>query len=182
MNRFVLKAAGLALAFAATVAPSAWAGDCRNVSGRAVETVADPFGAPNDPFGRVLAVYDGTINAVGTAILTSIAPGAGGPPNWVATTRHVFVVNERDQLAAVGAANITPVAGSTTDVNDTVTLTINGTDASGTATSTGKYAGATGTIVLTGVGTNFYNPFPFPAPTAGATQFVFHYKGQICFP
>jgi hypothetical protein len=35
---------------------------------------------------------------------------------------------------------------------------------------------------MTGTDANFYNPLPFPGPAAGATQFTFHYKGQVCLP
>jgi hypothetical protein len=178
-----LKPAVLAAALALTGASPAFA-DCHNVSGRFVEYVADTFLSTPDPwgFGRVVNFANGTINSVGTAVLTSVFPGPGGPPNWGATTRHVFVESESDQLAATGVAAFTPIPGNTTDVNDTLTLTINGTDAFGTATSLGKYAGATGTIVATGIGFNFFKPFPIPGPTAGSAQFVFHYTGQVCTP
>lgn len=178
-----LKPAVLAAALMLTGASPALA-DCHNVSGRFVEYVANTFLSTPDPwgFGRVVNFADGTINSVGTAVLTSVFPGLGGPPNWGATTRHVFVENEKDQLAATGVAAFTPIPGNFTDVSDTLTLTVNGTDTFGTATSLGKYAGATGTIVATGIGYNFFNPFPFPGPTAGSAKFVFHYSGQICTP
>jgi len=176
MNRFKLKAAGCVFALAAVAAPSAQAGECQKVSGVFREFVVSPFLSQFDPFGRVANFANGTINSVGTAVLTSVQPGPGGPPNWTATTRHVFVVSERDQLVATGVAEISPVLGSQTDVNDTLTLTVNGTE------SLGKYAGATGTIVMRGIGKNFYGPFPFPGPAAGSANFEFHYKGEVCFP
>jgi hypothetical protein len=154
-------------------APS-YAQDCQQVSGRLVETVVVPFLSPNDPFGRVVSHAEGSINAVGTAILTSVAPRPGDPPAWIATTRHAFVVTTQDQLAATGVAQLTSIPGNTTDVDDKVTLTVNG------AGSGGRFKGATGTIILTGIGHNVYAPFPFLGPTAGSTFFVFHYEGTVC--
>jgi hypothetical protein len=170
----VRMTAAILVAASATYGASAYAADCRHVAGRDVETVVVPFVASNDPFGRVVSHAEGTINAVGTAILTSVTPGPGGPPSWNATTHHVFVVNPADQLAGTGAAQFTPIPGNFTDVNDTVTLTVNG------AESTGRFAGATGTITLKGIGYNFYAPFPLPGPAAGSAYFVFSYDGTVC--
>lgn len=170
-----LKLAALAAGAILAVGAPASAGDCHKVAGRQIEQVVSTFLSTGDPFGRVVTNTEGAINAVGTAVLTSVAPGPGGPPAWNATTRHAFVVNPNDQLVATGVAAITPAPNSTTDANDTVTLTVNG------AESLGKFAGASGTIVMKGVGYNFYGPaFPFPAPAAGSAYFVFHYAGEIC--
>lgn len=152
----------------------AYAQDCQHVAGRVVETVISPFGSPGDPFGRIVSRSEGTINALGTAILTSVAPGPGGPPAWNATTRHVLVESPQDQLVATGAAQLTPIQGNLTDASDTVTLTIN------SAESLGRFAGATGTITYKGTGFNFYGPFPFPSAAAGSAYFSFHYEGTIC--
>jgi hypothetical protein len=160
--------------------PASASAQCHNVSGKMVEYVVNPFVSAQDPLGRVVGFADGTINANDTAVLTSVYPGPGGPPNWGATTRHVFVVNTHDQLAATGVANFTAIPGNVSDVKDTIVFTINGTDAFGSATSLGRFAGATGTIVATGIGYNFYGSFPLPGPAAGSAFFVFHYKGQIC--
>lgn len=169
-----LQSAILITACAVACGAPAYAQDCQHVAGRVVETVISPFGSPGDPFGRVVSRSEGTINALGTAILTSVAPGPGGPPSWNATTRHVLVESAQDQLVATGAAQLTPIPGNVTDASDTVTLTING------AESLGRYAGATGTITYTGTGFNFYGPFPFPAATAGSAYFAFHYEGTVC--
>jgi hypothetical protein len=176
-----IKSAAFTAVLMLAVSAPAFA-QCTEVSGRFVEYVADTVLSTSDPFGRVANFAQGTINSVGTAVLTSVFPGPAGPPAWGATTRHLFVVNERDQLAATGVAAFTPIHGNLTDANDTLTLTVNGTDAFGTATSLGRFAGATGTIVATGTGFNFYSPFPLPGPAAGSAYFVFHYKGQICMP
>jgi hypothetical protein len=183
MSGAKLKVPVLIAAMTLTLCSPAFA-ECQNVSGRFAEFVADTFLSTPDPwgFGRVVNFAEGTINSIGTAVLTSVFPGPGGPPAWGATTRHLFVLNERDQLAATGVAAFTPIHGNFTNADDTLTLTVNGTDAFGTAVSLGKFAEATGTIVATGVGFNFYGPFPFPSPSAGSAHFEFHYKGEVCRP
>lgn len=139
--------------------------ECRKASGKTIEYVADASVSPNDPFGRVLTSSTGTIDAIGTAILTSVGPGPS-PGALAATTRHLFVTSEHDQLTADGVALFTPIPNSD-DVNDSITLTITG--------GVGKFKGATGTIVARGIGFNF-----LPGPTAGRTFFVLEYKGRIC--
>src|SRR5690242_9736347 len=103
MKHATLRTAVVAAVAVASCAP-AYATDCHQVAGRHVETVVVPFASPNDPLGRVVGQADGTINGVATAILTSVTPGPSGPPAWNATTRHVFVVNAQDQIAATGTA------------------------------------------------------------------------------
>jgi hypothetical protein len=169
-----LKSAILVAVCAVAYGAPAYAQNCQHVAGRVVETVISPFASPADPFGRIVSRNEGTINGVGTAIITSIVPGPGGPPAWNATTRHVLVESAQDQLVATGAAQVRPIPGNTTDGADTVTLTVNG------AESLGRYAGATGTITYEGTGFNFYGPFPFPDPAAGSAYFVFHYEGTVC--
>ena len=46
--------------------------------------------------------------------------------------------------------------------------------------STGRVKGTAGTLTFTGIGYNFYGPFPFPGPAAGSAFFVFHYEGTVC--
>jgi hypothetical protein len=142
---------------------------CQNVLGGFSEFVITPFGSPNDPLGRVVLTAHGTINAVGTAILTTVGPGPT-PGTLGATTRHVFLVSEEDQLTATGVAVFTPIPG-TTNVTDLLTLTITG--------GTGKFANATGTIVASGIGLNF---FPLPPGPSSANNSSFHFtlSGQIC--
>ncbi len=142
--------------------------ECRSVSGRFVEYVADTFLSPNDPFGRVVNFARGSINSIGTGILTSLGPGPT-PGTLSATTRHLFVINEEDQIIATGVAVFTPSPGSV-NVGDVLTLTIQG--------GLGRYKSATGTIVATGTGFNFF-PLP-PGPTAGSAYFIFDYKGNVC--
>jgi hypothetical protein len=141
---------------------------CQTVQGKLTEIVADPFLSPSDPLGRVVNYTTGSLKSTGTAILTSIGPGPQ-PGTLSGTTRHLFVVNETDQLIATGVHVWTPIAG-TTDVTDVLTLTVQG--------GTGAYSGATGQIVATGIGFNFF-PLP-PGPTAGSSYFVFKFEGEIC--
>jgi hypothetical protein len=161
----------MAAAVAVALCSSAFAQqpDCKQVNGKFSEFVITPFGSPNDPLGRVVLVAQGTINAVGTAILTSVGPGPN-PGTLGATTRHVFLVSEEDQLTATGVAVFTPIPG-TPNVTDALTLTITG--------GTGKYAGATGTIFANGIGTNFF-PLPPGPSSANKSTFEFRLSGQIC--
>src|SRR5437868_4286269 len=85
--------------------------DCKKVEGKFSEFVITPFGSPNDPLGRVVLVAQGTINAIGTAILTTVGPGPT-PGTLGATTKHVFLVSEDDQLTALGSAIFTPIPGT----------------------------------------------------------------------
>src|SRR4051794_12353072 len=148
---------GTALAIS-LCAPSLHAAeDCQDVHGKLSEiVVVAPFGSPNDPLGRNVLRSEGTIDAIGTSIFTSVGPGPAFA-TLAATTNHVFVVDEQDQLTATGVSILTPNAlRNLDDMDDVVTLTING--------GTGKFAVATGTIVATGVGAHFF-PFP-PGPSS----------------
>ena len=84
-------------------------------------------------------------------------------------TVNVFVTGIGDTLATLGSAVFTPI--SETDVKDELTLTILPDE------STGKYAGATGTLQFEGIGFNLV-----PGPTPGETSFMFRYTGEICYP
>ena len=75
-----------------------------------------------------------------------------------------------DQLEAEGAAVFTPIPG-TADVYDVLTLTVTG--------GTGKFAGASGEIVATGVGYNFF-PLPPGPSSANQSYFDFRLSGQLC--
>ena len=165
LSLFTAVGLALTLCSSALAAPP----NCQNVNGKFSEFVITPFGSPNDPFGRVVLVAQGTINAVGTAILTTVGPGPT-PGTLGATTRHVFLVSEEDQLTATGVAVFTPIPGSP-NVQDLLTLTISG--------GTGKFASATGTILATGTGVNF---FPLPPGPSSANNSSFHFtlSGQLC--
>jgi len=148
--------------------------NCQNVTGGFTEFVIAPFGSPNDPLGRVVLQINGTITGIGTAILTSVGPGPS-PGTLGATTRHLFLVSsgvlqEADQITATGVAVFTPIPNSA-NVQDLLTLTITG--------GTGKYAGASGTIVAKGTGINFF-PLPPGPSSANQSSFSFALSGQLC--
>jgi len=142
---------------------------CDTVKAKSTEFAITPFGSPNDPLGRTLIIAQGGLNSVGTAILTTVGPGPV-PGTLGATSRHVFVVTEQDQLTATGVLVFTPIPG-TPNVSSSLTLTVTG--------GTGKFANATGTIVGTGIGLNF---FPLPPGPSSANHSIFQYtfSGQLC--
>ncbi len=142
---------------------------CISAVGRMTETVITPFGSPNDPLGRNVLVVQGSLNSLGTSILTSVGPGPV-PGTLGATTRHVFVVSVTDQLTATGVAVFTPIP-NTNNVNVVLTLSVTG--------GTGKFASATGTIIATGIGFNFF-PLPPGPSTANQSSYVYQLTGSVC--
>lgn len=167
-------AAGLALVVCSSSFAQQPTQSCQNVTGGFTEFVITPFGSPNDPFGRVVLIATGTLEGIGTAILTSVGPGPA-PGLLGATTRHVFMIKsgalqEADQLTATGVAVFTPMPNSA-NVQDLLTLTITG--------GTGKFAGASGTIVAQGTGINFF-PLPPGPSSANQSSFSFSLSGQLC--
>jgi hypothetical protein len=145
---------------------------CRQVSGRLTETLIHPFGSPGDPFGRVLGNATGFLNGAETAIVLGFRPQGDGTIE--VDTINVFSTDIGDTLMTEGSAVFTPIPG-TRDVHNDLTLEILGD------LSTGRFAGARGTIHLQGIGFNLFPPEPGPpAPTPGETQFIFRYSGTIC--
>jgi hypothetical protein len=142
---------------------------CQKVSGKLFEIPIDTFVSPGDPFGRTVVTIQGVVNGIGTGILTSVGPGLT-PGTLGATTRHVFVTGVGDQLVATGSAVLTPIP-NTPNVTDVVTFTITG--------GLGKYAGARGTIVATGIGLNFF-PLPPGPSAANNSSFEFQLDGELC--
>ena len=142
---------------------------CDRVKAKATEFVITPFGSPNDPLGRTLIVAQGGLSSIGTAILTTVGPGPS-PGTLGATSRHVFVVTEQDQLTATGVLVFTPIP-NTANVSSSLTLTVTG--------GTGKFASATGTIVGTGTGFNFF-PLPPGPSSANNSTFQYTFSGQLC--
>src|SRR5262245_41092774 len=76
-----------AFSLASNSAAYAQGPDCQKQSGKFYEYVVDPFLSASDPFGRVVNQTDGTLQTIGTAILTSVGPGPT-PGTLGATTRH----------------------------------------------------------------------------------------------
>jgi hypothetical protein len=136
---------------------------CKIVSGKILEVqIPAPNDIPPGAFGRVLGSVTGSLNGSKTAILRT--PPALGIP---ITTQDIFVTTEGDLLVTNGVAIFTGVAPGT--VSDVLTLTVDG------AASAGQFAGATGTIVVTGLGFNL-------GSGPGTTFFELEYRGQICQP
>jgi hypothetical protein len=135
---------------------------CKVVKGKILEV---QIPAPNEPFGRVLGSVTGALVGSKTAILTSLQPGA--PGTLEADTQDIFVTKEGDMLVTTGFAVFTFIGPGT--VSDLLTLEVDG------AASTGRFAGATGTIIVTGTGFNL-------GQGPGATSFDLEYSGQLCYP
>jgi hypothetical protein len=146
--------------------------DCKTVRGRVTETLINPVGAPGDPIGRVLGTVTGALNGAETAIILPPGPQPGPNGTILAETINVFVTDAGDTLVTKGNAVFTPIPG-TGNVQDTLTLEVQPDE------STGRYSGATGTIVLEGIGFNLLTNYPDP-PTPGDTYFIFRYNGRIC--
>ena len=139
-----------------------YADTCQEVSGKFNEFILPRESAPNDPFGRVLGNVDGSLEGTTTAFLTSFSPGANGSVH--VTTFNVFVTQEGNQLFTRGTADWAFIKAGVYQVE--LTLSIVG--------GTGKYANASGSIAVLGVGNNVLPGRP--------GQFVQEYRGQLCKP
>lgn len=158
MKRFVLFAIFVAAPWAAA---SVHAQTCTEVSGKFNEMILPADSAPNDPAGRVLGNVDGTLAGATTAFITSVAPILNG--GLKVTTNNAFATLEGNLLFTRGAAEWTYIQRGFYQVD--LTLTVIG--------GAGKYANATGTIQVLGVGNNV---------GPGTGQFVQEYRGQVCTP
>jgi hypothetical protein len=137
--------------------------DCQTVTGKGQWTLI-PSG---DPLGRVLGPTTGNLKASVSASLISLAPNPNG--SLSATSDEVWVLGPQDVIRFAGAATFTPIADAPLGtVADELTLTV--------ASGTGQYAGATGTIKVTGTGYNLFGPAAGP----GSTFFDVRYRGTIC--
>lgn len=163
--KHAVGAIALFLVVGTSASPAMTAGndDCENVTGKGVWTLIPS----DDPLGRVLGPTTGSLKGAVTANLTSLAPAPGG--SFQATSNEVWVLGPQDTLQFDGAATFTPVPGAPIGtVSDSLTLTA--------VSGTGKYAGATGTINVTGTGYNLFGPNAGP----GNTFFEVRYQGTIC--
>jgi hypothetical protein len=115
--------------------------------------------APNDPAGRVVGNVDGTLAGATTAFIVSIAPVANGGLSVV--TNNAFATLEGNLLFTRGAASWTFIQNGYCQVD--LTLTVTG--------GSGRYANATGSIKVLGVGNNV---------GPGTGQFLHEYRGQVC--
>ena len=143
---------------------SGQANSCQNVAGQA-QFILIP--APNDPFGRIVGPATGSLKAVITAIVTNLTFLPSGAID--ATSIETWVIGPKDQITFNGRATFTPVPGQPIGtVSDRLVLTV--------ASGLGAYEGASGTIVVTGVGRNLFGPDAGP----GKTYFDVGYTGSIC--
>ena len=152
-------------------------GLCRDVSGKGTWTLIP---APNDPLGRVLGPTTGSLKSAVSAYLTAFTPLPSGA--FSTKSVEVWAVDHDDEsdgkskrgatqdlLIFNGSATFTPIANQPIGtVQDALTLTAIG--------GTGDYAGATGTIQVTGIGYNVFGP----NAATGNTFFKITYRGRIC--
>ncbi len=164
--RIVTGMAAIGLAIVSLVAPArADDSKCKKVNGHALWTLIP---APNDPFGRILGPSTGDLKASISAIINSLVadPGTGV---ITAESLEVWVLGATDIFIANGHATFTPIPGQPIGtVQDNLTLTVVG--------GTGEFAGATGTINVTGTGHNIFGPNAGP----GKGFFDVDYKGTVC--
>jgi hypothetical protein len=132
---------------------------CVTIGGRLNEFILPQASAPTDPFGRILGTVKGSLEGSLTAFLTSFVPSPNG--NVHVTNNHAFATLEGFQIFTRGAADWTYISDGYYQVEMTLVV----------AGGTGKYANATGSIHLLGVG-NAVGP--------GTGQFVDEYSGQLC--
>lgn len=163
--KHAVGAFALFLAVGTSASPAMTAGndDCKTVTGKGVWTLIPS----DDPLGRILGSTTGSLKGAVTANLLSLAPNPDG--SLQATSNEVWVLGPQDTLQFDGAATFTPVPDAPIGtVSDSLTLTAIG--------GTGNYAGATGTIDVTGTGYNLFGPNAGP----GNTYFEVRYRGTIC--
>ena len=155
-----MRLAIVTVALAAFSMPAtARAQTCTDISGKLNEVILPQDSAPNDPAGRIIGNVDGTLAGGTTAFLTALTPGRDG--GFSVKTVDAFATLEGNLLIASGTGDWTFIRNGYYQVD--LTLTVTG--------GTGKYANATGTIKLLGVG-NAVGP--------GTGQFFQDYRGQVC--
>lgn len=138
---------------------------CQTVTGKGEWTLIPS----SDPLGRVLGPTTGNLKASVSASLTSLAPNPDGSLH--ATSDEVWVLGAQDVIRFAGEATFTPVPGAPLGtVSDSLTLTA--------VSGSGKYAGVSGVINVTGTGHNLFGPAAGP----GSTFFDVRYRGSICLP
>jgi hypothetical protein len=135
---------------------------CQTVQGKILDVQVP---APNDPLGRVLGTVTGALFGSKTSILLTLQPGA--PGTLVFESQDIFVEKAGDMLVTTGSGVFTFIGPGT--VSEVLTLVVDG------LASSGRFAGATGTINVTGTGFNL-------GQGPGATYLDLDYSGQVCRP
>jgi hypothetical protein len=165
-----IRLVGLSLVASLAVTSSALTasaqGTCKGFEGKLSQTL---IAAPNDPFGRFLGTTTGAIKGSQTSVFTSLVPTTQG--SLLATTSESFLTGPGDLLTATGAQEMIPIVGQPIGtVTSTAILTITG--------GTGKYAGATGSLTVSGIGRNLFGP----NVGLGVTTFELDVAGEVCVP
>jgi hypothetical protein len=164
MRKKTSMAAACFALFLSAVPAGAQDQKCRHVAGNATWTL---IASPGDPLGRVLGPATGDLKAAISAYLTALTPQADG--SLKATSVETWVLGAQDTLTFAGTATFTPLAGQPTGTfHDALHLTV--------SSGTGKYADATGTIEVRGIGYNIVGPAAGP----GNSFFAVRYEGDIC--
>jgi hypothetical protein len=123
--------------------------------------------SPNDPFGRSMGTSTGSLKGAVSSVLTSIAPTGGGALD--VASLETLVTGPGDVVTSTATSTYTPIPSTPIGTMSVVTTqTIVG--------GFGKYAGATGTLQVTGTGYNVFGPDAGP----GNTHFDLKYDGTIC--
>jgi hypothetical protein len=123
--------------------------------------------SPNDPNGRTVGPTKGTLKGAATSVVEGILTGIHG--DFLVFSTDTWVVGPTDLLTASGEATYVPIAGAPDgEFSVAGTETING--------GTGKYADATGTLDITGVGHKVFSLDGGP----GNTWLDLKYDGSVC--
>lgn len=150
------------------------------------ETIIPQAAVPNDPFGRILGMFNGDFAGVTNAAFTAflVTPpefSAQSGPAKVMTVRHVFLTGPGDTISTHGKTIFIPGPATLPGQTDVIQSHCPGTpcvietsqvlDITG---GTGRFVGATGQLRNLGQG-NVNLP-------QGQGVFVFVVKGEVCLP
>jgi hypothetical protein len=177
-----IAAALLAGTFTQTLAA---AKSCVDVSGVMQETIMPTSQAPNDPFGRIIGMFNGDFGGVNLVAITAflVTPpafsNATPGPSSVMQVRHVFLTGPGDTISTLGKTIFTPAPatapGQTNFVGSTCPFApcvVENPQVLEVIGGTGRWAGATGQLRNLGFG-NLDLP-------NGKGEFAFAVGGEIC--
>jgi hypothetical protein len=163
------------------------ADQCKTVSGVMSETIVPQSQAPNDPFGRIIGMFNGDFSGVSVAAITAFltTPPAFSPaqagPSSVMQVRHVFMTGPGDTVITLGKTIFTPgpaiQPGQFNFVNSICPFApcvVENPQVLDIIGGTGRWAGAKGVLENLGIGNLDL--------TNGQGTFVFVVKGEVCIP